>query len=79
MGWDALDDEALGRAVDAWLTAFRAHGMSGRRLDQVAGLRGDAMGDDGPQTAEQLRCWRPLQCGGDTIDGRTFIIAQATP
>lgn len=58
MDWDPMDDETLGRAVDAWLTALRIHGMPGERLAQVAGTLGDAMASDGPTTLEQITVLR---------------------
>ncbi|NMP23742.1 hypothetical protein [Sulfobacillus harzensis] len=53
MDWDTIDDETLGQAVDAWLTALRAQGLSERRMLQLAVLLGEAMSGAGPKTPAQ--------------------------
>lgn len=53
-----MDDETLGRSVDAWLAELRAQGLSGQRVQELAGLLGNAMGDSGPQNATEERVLR---------------------
>jgi hypothetical protein len=61
MDWDPMDDETLGQAVDAWLTALRRQGLSNRRLRQLAGLLGNAMADSGPQDTAEERVLRRFE------------------
>ena len=58
MDWHPMDDEALGHTVDAWLTQLRVQGLSGQRLQALAGLLGNAMGESGPQNAAEERVLR---------------------
>lgn len=55
MDWSTMDDEALGCAVDAWLTALRAQGLSERRARELAGLLGQAMSAEGPRDTAESR------------------------
>ncbi|NMP24310.1 hypothetical protein [Sulfobacillus harzensis] len=55
------DEEALGHAVDAWLTALRAQGLSDRRVRVLAGSLGDAMSTGGPRGAEEARVLRRFE------------------
>lgn len=59
MDWQ--DDEAVGHAVDAWLTALRTQGLSDRRIRELAGLLGNAMGDSGPHNATEERVLRRFE------------------
>ena len=56
-----MDDEALGCAVDAWLATLRAQGLSDRRIRELAGLLGSAMGDSGPQNSPEERVLRRFE------------------
>lgn len=47
MEWDALNDEQLGRVVDAWLKALRAQGLSDWRVRELAGMLGTTMSRSG--------------------------------
>lgn len=53
MDGDALDEDTLGRQVDAWLVTLRAQGLSARRIWELAGLLGQAMSARGPQNAAE--------------------------
>ena len=61
MDWDALDDDTLGRAIDAWLSALRAQGLSARRIGELAGLLGEAMSEAVPKTPTQVRVLRRFE------------------
>jgi len=53
MDWDALDDDVLGHAVDAWLVSLRLQGLSDRRRRALAGLLGRSMSQSGYHTPEE--------------------------
>jgi hypothetical protein len=53
-----MDDEALGYVVDAWLVSLRAQSLSERRLRALAGMLGQAMSAEGPQTPAQAQVLR---------------------
>lgn len=55
------DEEVLGHAVDAWLTALRAKGLPDRRIRVLAGLLGDAMSTGGPRGTEEARVLRRFE------------------
>ena len=61
MDWDTMDDETLGRTVDAWLTALRAQELSERRIGELAALLGAAMSEGGPKTKEQERALQQFE------------------
>jgi len=56
-----LDDEQLGPLVDTWLSALRSQGLSTRRIGELAGLLGQAMGAEGPKTPAQERALRRFE------------------
>jgi hypothetical protein len=61
MNEDILGEDELGQWVDAWLTGLRAQGLSERRLRELAGLLGQAMSAEGPQTPAQARVLRRFE------------------
>ncbi|NMP24114.1 hypothetical protein [Sulfobacillus harzensis] len=66
---------SLGPAVDAWLAALRTQGLSDRRVQELAGLLGNAMGDSEPQNVAEARALRRFERwhGGQQRRGQTGV------
>lgn len=63
------DEDALGHQVDAWLAALRTQGLSDRRVRELAGLLGKAMGEGGPGNAAEARVLRRFEGWRQTSSG----------